>query len=223
MSKFTRNTLAPDALLQRRLICAAGGLAVLGLPAVAGAQIVSGVASAAASAPAAEPLTKDEWLAQYFGTKAFGSPLAVSRFLDRIYYLIRDLTWTATGTSKPLGKIVVPTGFVTDFASVPRPFWALLPTDDEYVTAAVIHDWLYWNQATTREKADQALKDSMIELGVSSLKVTAIYEGVNLFGGSAWSENARLKADGERRVLKQTPEDLRVRWKEWKLKPGVFV
>ena len=196
---------------------------MLGLPAMAGAQVASGAASAAPSAQAAALLTEDEWLAQYFGTKAFGPPLAVSRFLDRMYYLIRDLTWTATGTSTPIGKIVVPRGFVTDFASVPRPFWALLPPDDEYVTAAVIHDWLYWNQATTREEADQALKDSMIELGVSSLKVTAIYEGVDLFGGSAWSENTRLKADGERRVLKQTPDDLRVRWKEWKLEPGVFV
>lgn len=214
MSQPPRHILGADALLRRRLSGAAAGAALLGMPALAGAQ--------GASAPVAER-TKDEWLAQHFGLKAFGQPLTVSRFLDRMYYLARDLRWTATGNSTPLGTIVVPKGFVTDFASVPRPFWALIPTDGEYVTAAVVHDWLYWNQATTREVADQALKDCMVELGVTEPQLTTVYQGVNLFGGSAWRENAQRKADGERRVLKKTPEDLRVRWSEWKFQPDVFV
>lgn len=167
--------------------------------------------------------SKLEWLDMYFGKKGFGPPLAVSRFLDRMYYLIRELSWTATGPSENLKVVTAPTGFVTDFASVPRPFWALLPPDDEYVTAAVIHDWLYWSQTTSRSVADLALKDCMVELGVSSIKVAAIYEAVSLFGGAAWDSNAALKAKGEGRVLKRFPSDLKVRWEAWKLEPDVLL
>ncbi len=37
--------------------------------------------------------------------------------------------------------IEVPTGFVTDLASVPRLFWALLPPHGAYERSAVLHDY----------------------------------------------------------------------------------
>ena len=42
-----------------------------------------------------------------------------------------------------VGIVVVPAGFATDFASVPRAFWRLLPPFGEYMLAAVVHDYLY--------------------------------------------------------------------------------
>ena len=45
--------------------------------------------------------------------------------------------------SRPNVAIVVPPHFVTDFASVPRPFRWLAPPDGPYAAASVIHDWLY--------------------------------------------------------------------------------
>ena len=36
----------------------------------------------------------------------------------------------------------VPTGYKTDFASVPRFFWRLYPPTGVYMHAAVLHDWL---------------------------------------------------------------------------------
>lgn len=212
----------PHEMGRRRFAIALGSVAILGTDSPVGAQTASSEAASAGNNGAAIGPTMNEWLDLYFGGKGFGAPLVVSRFLDRTYYLIRDLVWTATGESASLGKITAPAGFVTDFASVPRAFWAYLPPDDDYVTAAVIHDWLYWTQLTTRGQADQALKDCMVELGVHSVKVAAIYQGVNLFGSFAWNQNASLKTKGERRVLKETPQDLKVRWADWKLKPGVF-
>lgn len=38
--------------------------------------------------------------------------------------------------------ITVPSGFITDGASVPRPLWDLLPAWGTYSRAAVIHDYL---------------------------------------------------------------------------------
>jgi len=45
------------------------------------------------------------------------------------------------------GWIEVPDGFETDFASVPRIFWNILPlTDAQYDKAAVIHDYAVRNR-----------------------------------------------------------------------------
>jgi hypothetical protein len=53
----------------------------------------------------------------------------------------------------PSNEIIkVPVGFVTDFASIPRAFWSILPPIDNYAKAAVIHDWLYWEGIYTRKK-----------------------------------------------------------------------
>ena len=46
--------------------------------------------------------------------------------------------------------IVVPAGFVTDFASTPRALWSVIPPTGRYQLAAVVHDFLYWDQACAR-------------------------------------------------------------------------
>src|SRR5262245_11770367 len=38
--------------------------------------------------------------------------------------------------------IVVPAGFVTDFASTPRAIWSVLPPTGRYQMAAIVHDFL---------------------------------------------------------------------------------
>jgi hypothetical protein len=40
-------------------------------------------------------------------------------------------------------EIIVPVGFVTDFASVPRPFWSFLPPYGPWTRAAIVHDFLW--------------------------------------------------------------------------------
>ncbi|WP_139385602.1 DUF1353 domain-containing protein, partial [Salmonella enterica] len=47
--------------------------------------------------------------------------------------------------------IEVPAGFVTDFASVPRIFWTILPSDGKYAKAAIIYDYLYDNALRTKK------------------------------------------------------------------------
>ena len=42
----------------------------------------------------------------------------------------------------PVTMIDVPVGYRTDFASIPRIFWRILPPAGPYGKAAVIHDWL---------------------------------------------------------------------------------
>lgn len=47
-------------------------------------------------------------------------------------------------------NFIVPQGFVTDLASVPRVFWSLLPPQGGYEAAAVLHDYLCIQLARAR-------------------------------------------------------------------------
>lgn len=205
--------------------CAMTSLAFTHNASAAGQCTEAEVASADASECLSKsPTSKDEWFSALIGSKPFDKPLSVSRFLDRTYYLNEDMAWTPKSAIANITKIVVPKGFVTDFASIPRVFWAVLPPDDEYVMPAVLHDWLYWQQLPLllKSESDTVLKLAMEELKLPSWKIWAIYNAVSLLGASAWDQNAKLKTSGERRVLKSRPTDPAIRWSDWKLKANVF-
>lgn len=87
----------------------------------------------------------------------------------------------------------VPIGFHTDFASIPRLFWAFLPRWGKYGNAAVIHDYLYWHQPRTRREADDIFLEGMEVLEVPKWKRKAIYFAVRWFGSIAWRSNQRKK------------------------------
>lgn len=89
--------------------------------------------------------------------------------------------------------IRVPAGFVTDFASIPRAFWSILPPWGKYGKAAVLHDWNYTNQEFTRSFCDDILYESMEALGVSWLTRHTIWLGVRIGGWVAWNQHKREK------------------------------
>lgn len=64
-------------------------------------------------------------------------------------------------------SIIVPTGFETDGASIPRPLWWFLPTWGRYSRAAVVHDYLCRTKTPSRRKADAVFFDAMVECGVN--------------------------------------------------------
>lgn len=94
--------------------------------------------------------------------------------------------------SETIERIVsVPSGFETDFASIPRVFWAILPPTGDYGKAAVLHDWLYRTQGrATRAEADGVLMEAMIALGVGWWTRTIIYRGVRLGGAASYHGSA---------------------------------
>jgi hypothetical protein len=162
----------------------------------------------------------NEWMAA--GKTASGT-LHLSRFVEPIYFLTRSISWRpGAGQDSQLEPVEVPKGFVTDFASIPRVFWSLLRPDGEYTYAAIIHDYLYWEQKRSRAVADQIFKFAMHDFDVSSQVIGIIYAAVRVAGGHSWNEVMDMKARGERRILKRFPEDPRTRWEEWKKRADVF-
>ncbi|MGK8490682.1 DUF1353 domain-containing protein [Nocardia asiatica] len=64
-------------------------------------------------------------------------------------------------------EFVVPAGFRTDFASVPRALVWLIPRYGVYTRAAILHDYLLSSKAVSVADADGIFRRSLHELGVS--------------------------------------------------------
>lgn len=175
----------------------------------------------ATEVPYADKGTADKWMTTWMASpKAATTPLHLGRFADRVYFLTTQIEWAPNQGQESFKKVRVPVGFVTDFASIPRIFWSLLPPDGLYTYPAIVHDYLYWEQPVKRSEADDILRYAMQDFKVDSVTINTIFSGVRLGGEVAWRENAKLKASGEKRILKLFPTDPTVLWEEWKRKPG---
>lgn len=85
------------------------------------------------------------------------------------------------------GKLIkVNSGWVTDWASIPRFFWRVLPPMGKHTVAAVVHDYLYQFRLGTRSYADKVFLELMKAQGVVLWKRQLMYWAVRLFGGRAW-------------------------------------
>jgi len=101
--------------------------------------------------------------------------------------------------------VVVPAGFLTDGATVPRPFWSLIPPWGAYGQAAVVHDWLceqgmlYHNGELvdiSRSRGDAIFKEAMKVAGVGYWTRSVMYWAVRAFA------KFKRKPDAARRALK---------------------
>lgn len=87
-----------------------------------------------------------------------------------------------------LGTIIVPEGFLTDLASVPRALWAGFSPFDEYLEAAIPHDWGYspLNTNFTRRQIDDIMLELMFNSGVSWPRRHAVHTAVRRFGARSF-------------------------------------
>ena len=121
-----------------------------------------------------DEVSMETWLEDAISTKSLMGPLRLGRFVEPTYFLTEPTTWTQSTTTAKLEKlpsVSVPRGFVTDLATIPRVFFSLLRPDGDYAHAAIVHDYLYWNQEVDRTTADHIFKLAMEDLEVSPVIV----------------------------------------------------
>jgi hypothetical protein len=143
-------------------------------------------------------------------------PVPLTPFADGTYWVVeKPLVYQVGDTDR---EIVVPEGFVTDFASIPRPLWSSLPKTGRYQLAAVVHDYLYWEQSTTREEADKILLKAMKESEVGAVTRITIYDGVRAGGWAIWKQNAKEKSEGLPRIIPPEYRDIpaNTNWSEYR-------
>ena len=138
----------------------------------------------------------------------FTTPLLVSPLPDgRRWTIMREFKYHV-GQEDSSDIITVPVGFITDFASVPRPFWAVIPRWGKHGSAAVVHDYLYkfllwmleqpqykplfdhfeYAKENPRKFADDIFLEGMTVLGVRRSTRLVMYCAVRLFGWLAWRQ-----------------------------------
>lgn len=78
-------------------------------------------------------------------------------------------------------SFVIPEGFRTDLASIPRIFWAIFPPFGKYNRAAIVHDYLY-RIKTERKFADKIFLSLMEQDDTNVLIRYLFYYTVRLFG-----------------------------------------
>jgi hypothetical protein len=98
----------------------------------------------------------------------FIDPLEIE-YMDGRFWRVTVPFDYAVGAPDGTTVIHVPVGFVTDFASVPKLFWNLIPPTGWYGKAAVLHDYLYkygWigKLQISRKYADDVLNEAMCVL-----------------------------------------------------------
>jgi len=119
---------------------------------------------------------------------SFASPLIVRPLPDgRNWQLVEGFEFRYNGKT-----LKVPAGFVTDFASVPRIFWNILPPWGRYGKAAVIHDYCYRTACLSRRMCDRLFLEAMRALSVPAWKRYIMWLAVRCFGQYAYRASQGL-------------------------------
>ena len=107
--------------------------------------------------------------------------VVVEEISDERWALVEPVTYEGNTDT-----FVVPAGFQTDFASVPRAFVWLLPRYGKYTKAAILHDWLcarVREGTFDRADADGLFRRSMRELGVPFVRRWLMWAAVRWGAG----------------------------------------
>lgn len=100
--------------------------------------------------------------------------------------------------------IVVPKGFITDFASVPRLPLAYLLFGNKGHFSAIVHDWLYSTQMFERRVCDQVFKEALEAEGLNKFEIWMMFAGVRIGGWVGWGAENRPQPRAVQETLDKT-------------------
>lgn len=95
--------------------------------------------------------------------------------------LVEPVTWEGRNLS-----LTIAAHFITDLASIPRLVRNLLDVNGRSRSPAILHDWLYSGQWTTRSFADGQLRDALVAYGENEAEANVYWTGVRAGGWLPW-------------------------------------
>jgi hypothetical protein len=104
-------------------------------------------------------------------------PIYLTQIDDIHWALSRDISFRYKNKT-----LVVPAGFVTDLATIPKPLTAFYHRYGSHTKACIIHDFLYVNEYP-KKFADNVFKSVLKASGVENPTRFLFVWGVRLFGG----------------------------------------
>jgi len=157
------------------------------------------------------------WMAKWMREENPDSRMHLMPFTEPIWVVTHATSWEPPrGSRNAPSPVDVPIGFVTNLASVPKSFWKWLPPDEKFAHIAVVHDYLYWDQQSSRGEADKMLMLGMKKLEVSFWKRAMMFLALKFVGDVIWKRNQEDREDGLLRELKILPQRPPVSWVVWK-------
>lgn len=89
--------------------------------------------------------------------------------------------------------LAIDEGFEWDGASIPRVFWITIgsPYNPIFMTAGLIHDYLYRYQPVERKDADKVFHKILRENGVGRINAFRMYMGVRMGGFIPWNKHKK--------------------------------
>lgn len=111
-------------------------------------------------------------------------PFVTSLRVELIDHLTNDGqgTWLLMSPLKYVAtngiEYVIPEGFATDFASVPRIPLAYLLAGCTAHAPAVLHDWLIRSNYCKREEADLLFREAMESIDMPNWRINIMYNAV---------------------------------------------
>lgn len=132
------------------------------------------------------------------------TPLLVESLTDTDWRIFADFRYRSAVLK---AVVVVPQGFVTDFASVPRVPLAYWLAGGIANKPACIHDWLYRSCGCPRADADAVFKEAMELSGIVLWRRQGMYMAVRTFGEKFYckKQNPANSGVGTTTALLQTP------------------
>ena len=119
----------------------------------------------------------------------FSAPLTVTKIDNDVWMVETHFTYFTTSGR----EIIVPRGFITDFASVPWGVRNFFPKDYDGTQAAVLHDYLYskrFKHGITRKECDDIFLEAMKVLNVGWLRRQVMHKAVRSAGWAYWNKNS---------------------------------
>lgn len=113
----------------------------------------------------------------------FKTELTITALDNRPGWFVLDkaLVWEENNLAT-----IVPKGFDTDLASIPRAFRWLLDQNGKSKKAAVLHDFMYRTGRLSRKAADDLFHRALIAEGVNPIGRWLYWAGVRLGGWAAY-------------------------------------
>jgi len=126
-------------------------------------------------------------------TEILNNPLLYNSLDGKKFILHQPLDTLLTFSDGSTRLYSVPTGFVTDFASIPRITHPIIPKLGRYNRPAILHDYLYASGDFPRRTADTIFLLAMKNVGVSAARRQIMYLAVRVGGWVPWNKYRKMQ------------------------------
>jgi hypothetical protein len=148
----------------------------------------------------------------------FITPLISEYIKDDTWYLHEPLVFRSK-TLLPGKTFIMPAGFYTDFASVPKIFRNIISKYGRHAKSAVLHDYLYYcGFLGCRSLCDDLFNEAMIHEEERGWMRIIVYWMVKMFSGFAWNGHRKRNHSEEElkiRLANRTIHDVRKELEQW--------